>query len=97
MLSLRHLWEGKSIDKPAHNVEKLLDQALLGLLGELSESILRFYLINTLPEKVSLQLKLQPKCSYVETSVKSKQLLLICSREETLEYVKLKVTNTYRG
>lgn len=86
-LSRRHLREGESIDELARDVEKMLDQASPGLPGELRESELRFYLINALPEKVSLQLKLQPKCSYVETIARSKELLLIYSRAETLERV----------
>ena len=79
-LSRRQLREGESIDELAGDVEKLLDQALPGLPGELRESELRFYL---LPEKVSIQLKLQPKCSYVETIARCKELLLIYSRAET--------------
>ena len=86
-LSRRRLREGESIDELARDVEKMLDQASPGLPGELRESELRFYLINALPEKVSLQLKLQPKCSYVETIARGKELLLIYSRTETLERV----------
>ena len=86
-LSRRHLREGESIDELAHDIEKMPDQVSPGLPGELRESELQFYLINTLPEKVSLQMKLQPKCSYVEAIVRGKELLLIYSRAETLERV----------
>ena len=96
-LSRRHLHDGESVDKLACDVEKLLEQASPGLPDELRESELRFYLINMLPDKVSLQLKLQPKCSYVETIARCKELLLIYSRTETLECVNRKKTNTYRS
>ena len=85
-LSQRRLQEGESVDKIAREVEKLLDQASPGLPKELRESELRFYLINALPDKVSLQLKLQPKCSYVDTIARSKELL-IYSRADTVERV----------
>ena len=62
-LSWRCLLEGESIDELARDVKKLLDQASPGLPEELSESEMWFNLINALPEKVSFQLKLQPKCS----------------------------------
>ena len=40
-----------------------------------------------LPEKVSFQLKLQPRRSYVETIARGKELLLIYSRAGTQEHV----------
>ena len=86
-LSRRLLREGESIDELACDVEKMLDQTSPVLPGELRESELRFYLINALPEKVSVQLKLQPKCSYEETIARGKELLLIYSRAETLKRV----------
>ena len=86
-LSRRRLREGESIDELARDVEKLLDQASPGLPEELRESELRFNLINALPEKVSFQLKLQPKRSYVETIARGKELFLIYSRAETEEHV----------
>ena len=86
-LSRRRLREGESVDEIAREVEKLLDQASPGLPEELRESELRFYLINALPDKVSLQLKLQPKCSYADTIARSKELLLIYGRVDTVERV----------
>ena len=86
-LSRRHLHDGESVDELACDIEKLLEKASPGLPDELRESELRFYLINALPDKVSLQLKLQPKCSYVETIARYKELLLIYSRTETSERV----------
>ena len=86
-LSRRHLRDGESVDELARDVEKLLEKASPGLPDELRESELRFYLINALPDKVSLQLKLQPKCSYVDTIARCKELLLIYSRTETSECV----------
>ena len=86
-LSRRHLREGESVDETAREVEKLLDQASPRLPKEFRESELRFYLTNALPDKMSLQLKLQPKCSYVDTIARSKELLLIYSRADTVERV----------
>ena len=86
-LSRRRLQEGKSIDELARDVEKLLDQASPGLPEELCESELWFNLINALPQKVSFQLKVQPKRSYVETIARGKELLLIYSRAETQQHV----------
>ena len=64
---------------------------------ELCESELRFTLINALPEKVSFQLKLQLKRSYVETIARGKELHLTYSRAETQEHVNQVQTNGYRG
>ena len=86
-LSRRRLRVGESIDELACDVEKLLDQPSPRLPEELCESELRFNLINVLPEKVSFQLKLQPKCSYVEAIARGKELFLIYSRAETQERV----------
>ena len=86
-LSRRRIREGESVDEIAREVEKLLDQASPGLPEELRESELRFYLINALPDKVSLQLKLQPKCNYADTIARSKELLLIYGRADTVERV----------
>ena len=82
--SRRRLWEGESIDELAREIQILLDQASPGLP---EESELRFYLINALPEKVALQLKLQPKRSYVETIARGKELFLIYSRAQTQEHI----------
>ena len=100
-LSRRRLREGESIDELARDVEKLLDQASPGLPEELRESELRFNLINALPEKVSFQLKLQPKRSYVETIARGKELFLISTAGQRLRNMsikfKLKMINSYRG
>ena len=84
---IHRLRDGESVDELARDVEKLLEKASSGLPDELRESELRFYLINALPDKVSLQLKLQPKCSYVDTIARCKELLLIYSRTETSKCV----------
>ena len=55
--------------------------------AEIRDSELRFYLINSLPEEVSLQLKLQPKVSYVETIAKARELRLIYDRTKNNELV----------
>ena len=74
----------------ARDVKKLLDQASPGLPEELHESELQLNLIDVLPEKMSFQLKLQPKRSYVETIARGKKLLLVYSRAETQEHVNTK-------
>lgn len=53
--------DGKSVDEIARNIEKLLDQAAPGLPAGVRDSELRFHFMNSLPENISLQLKLQPK------------------------------------
>ena len=61
-LSQRRLREGaESIDELARDLEKLLDQASPGLPADTREAELRFHLMNSLPDNVSFQLKLQPK------------------------------------
>ena len=79
-LSRRVLREGESIDELARDLEKLLERASPELPAEIRDSELQFYLTNSLPEEVSLQLKLQPKVSYVETIAKARELRLIYDR-----------------
>ena len=76
--------QGESIDELARDLEKLLEQASPELPAEIRDSELRFYLINSLPEQVSLQLKLQPKVSYVETIAKARELRLIYDKNNEL-------------
>ena len=86
-LSQRHLCEGESVDELARDIEKLLEQASPGLPNKVKNSELRFHLINSLPERVSLQLKVQPKVSYAETIVKARELCLIYERTEGPECI----------
>ena len=86
-LSKRHLREGESVDELARDIEKLLDQASPGLPNEVKDSELRFHLINSLPERVSLQLKVQPKVGYAETIAKARELRLVYKRTEGSECV----------
>ena len=60
-LSQRCLREGESVDELAHDIKKLLEQASPGLPNEVTNSELRFHLINSLPERVLLQLKSSTK------------------------------------
>ena len=48
--------EQESVDELARDIEKLLDRASPGLPAEIRDSVLRFHLINALPEKVAFQL-----------------------------------------
>ena len=48
---------------------------------------LRFHLINSLPEKIALQLKLLPKKPFTETISKVRELCLIYSRADTAKNV----------
>ena len=43
---------------------------------------LRYHLLSTLPEKVTLQLKLLPKVDYPETISKARELLLLFNRAD---------------
>ena len=80
-LSHRRLREGlESIDELTRDLEKLLDQALPGLLSATREAELRFHLINSLPNNVAFQLKLQPQANY---SAKARELQLIYSRNSS--------------
>lgn len=61
--------------------QKLLDQASPGLPVATREAELRFYLINSLPDAVSFQLKLQLRGDYSTTTIaKAWELQLIYSR-----------------
>ena len=86
-LSRRVLRKEESIDELARDLEKLLDRASPGLPAEIKDSELRFYLINSLPEQISLQLKLQPKVTYAETIAKARELRLIYDRTKENEQI----------
>ena len=86
-LSRRVLREGESIDELSRDLEKLLERASPEFPAEIRDSELRFYLINSLPEEVLLQLKLQQKVSYVETIAKARELRLIYDRTKNNELV----------
>ena len=87
-LSKRKLQEGReSIDEVARDLEKLLDKACPGLPAEIRDTELRYHLINSLPERIALQLKLLPKVNFMETISKARELHLIYSRTNTTESV----------
>ena len=67
----------ESIDELARELERLLDKASPGLPVEIRERELKYHLINTLPERVSLQLKLLPTQTYTHMISKAMELLLI--------------------
>jgi len=86
-LSQRRLCHGESVDELARDLEKLLDQATPGLPAEVRDAELCFHFINSLPEKVSLQLKVLPKVNYVQTIAKARELHLIYERVEASQSV----------
>ena len=80
-LGRRKLREGQeSVDELARDIEKLLDKASPGLPAANRNAELRYHLLNALPDKVALQLKLLPKADYPETISKARELLLIFHR-----------------
>ena len=56
--------ERESVDELAHVLERLLDKASPDLPAEVRNKELKFHLMNALPDKVSLQLKLLPLQTY---------------------------------
>ena len=77
-LSKRKLQERReSIDKVACDLEKLLDKASPGLPAEIQDTKLCYHLINSLAERIALQLKLLPKVNFAETISKARELCLI--------------------
>ena len=83
-LSHRCLREGlENIDELTRDFEKLLDQASPGLPSATCEAELRFHLINSLPDNVAFQLKLQPQANYSATIAKARELQLIYSRNSS--------------
>ena len=61
-LGRRKLRESQeSINELARDIEKLLDTASPGLPEANRQAELRYHLLNSLPDKVALQLKLLPK------------------------------------
>ena len=80
--------EGReSIDEMARCIERLLDKASPGLPANVRDCELQYHLINALPEKVSLQLKLLPQENYQNTISKARELLLIYGRPTGTEQV----------
>ena len=85
-LNRRKFVEGReSIDEMARGIERLLDRASPGLPANVRDSELQYHLINALPDKVSLQLKLLPQENYQQTISKARELLLIYGRSSGAE------------
>ena len=85
-LSQRRLHEEReSVDELARDLERLLDKASLDLPAEVRNKELKFHLMNALPDKVSLQLKLLPPQTYAQTISKATELLLIYRRVDKAE------------
>ena len=84
-LAIRRLRGGsESIDELARDIDRLLDQASLGLQGDLRDKELKYHLMNALPEKVSFQLKLLPAQGYIPTiTIATELILLIYQRSES--------------
>ena len=79
---------GESINELAHDLERLLDKASPGLLVELRDSELRFHLMSSFPERVTFQLKLLPKGTFVHTIAKARELCLIYKRSDATSETK---------
>ena len=76
---------GKSIDELACCIERLVDKASPDLPADVCTSELQYHLINVLPKKVLLQLKLLPQANYQQTIAKAQELLLIYGRSTVTE------------
>ena len=70
----------ESVDVLARELERLLDKASPGLPVEIRDRELKYHLMNVLPERVSLQLKLLPTQTYTQMISKATELLLIYQR-----------------
>ena len=73
------------MDELARDLERLLDKASPDLPAEVRNKELKFHLMNALPDKVSLQLKLLPPQTYAQTISKATELLLIYRRADKAE------------
>ena len=74
--------ESKIIHALPFKSEKLLDTVSPGLPEANRQVELRYHLLNALPDKVALQLKLLPKVGYHDTISKARELLLLFRRAE---------------
>ena len=93
-LSQRRLHEEReSVDELAHDLERLLDKASPDLPTQVRDKELKFHLMNALPEKVVLQLKLLPPQTYAQTISKATELLLIYQRIDRADGSIQQVTN----
>ena len=93
-LAQRKLHEDReSVDELARDLERLLDKASPGLPTAIRDSELKYHLTNALPEKISLQLKLSPAQTYLQTISKATELLLIYRRVDKAEGHIQRVTN----
>ena len=82
-LSQRKLREGQeSINELARDIKRLFDKASPGLPMVNRNAKLRYHLLSTLPEKVTLQLKLLLKVDYPETISKARELLLLFNQAD---------------
>ena len=68
---------GKSINRLTQDIKKLQHRSSLGLLTEVCDSKLRFYLMNALPETAALVLNLLPKGTYAEIMAKNGEIILV--------------------
>ena len=83
----------ESVDELARDLERLLDKASPGLPIEIRDRELKYHLMNALPEKISLQLKLLPTQTYTQTISKATELLLIYRRVDKAEGHIQRITN----
>ena len=62
-------------------------KACFGLPAKIQDTELHYHLINSLPERIAVQIKLLPKVNFMETICKAWELCLIHSRTNSTESV----------
>ena len=96
-LSQRRLHEEReSMDELACDLKHLLDKASPDLPAKVRDKELKFHLMNVLPDKVALQLKLLPPQTYTQTILKATELLLIYQRADRVDGSIQQITNDER-
>ena len=81
-VACERLWwlcHGESV-KFLRDLENLIDLVTPSLPDAVRDAELCFHFINSLPEQVSLQLKVQPKVNYFQTIAKARELRFIYKR-----------------
>ena len=75
------------MDELARDLERWLDRATPEIPANVTDTKLRFHLINLLLEKVAFQLMLLPKATFAETMAKAREVCLIYSQVDEAKVV----------
>jgi len=75
---------GENVNEFTWVLERLLDNSSPSLPTQIHETKLCFHFINSLPGKVAFQLKLSPKSTYTKTISKTREILLIFNRADSV-------------